>query len=66
MNLTNIIVHHIEKQRGADASLNLRDEVLPIGQTLIEFTESVRDVYYKKSNPSWGIFDPKLNEDESL
>jgi nucleoid-associated protein len=56
VNLKSIVVHQINKDRGGVATLIPRDSLLPISETEIQFVSNVTDVYYKKSNPIYGIF----------
>jgi nucleoid-associated protein len=57
LNLKSIIVHRVSKNRGEKARVKLRTEEWPITEKHIEFVTMVKEVYYKKSNPIWGVFD---------
>lgn len=56
MNLNNIIVHKLDKQAQGNASLELRANVLPNGDKEVEFITNVKQAYYRKSNPNYGVF----------
>lgn len=56
MALKNIIVHKIDKESQGIAQLELRDSLLIIGDRESEFIENLKEVYYKKSNPIYGVF----------
>lgn len=58
MDLKAIVVHRLDKERNGNATVSLRDSLLPINETEQEFISSVNSVYYKKSNPTYGVFDP--------
>ncbi len=57
MNLNSIIVHRIDKEVNGAPSLTLRENGLPITIRETEFVTNVKQVYYKKSNPNYGVFD---------
>lgn len=56
MGLKNIIVHKIDKESQGVAQLELRNSLLTIGEKESEFIENLKEVYYKKSNPIYGVF----------
>lgn len=56
MELHSIIVHRLNKEISGKASLILSDNQLPLEQREIEFVSNIKQVYYKKSNPNYGIF----------
>ncbi len=56
MNLNNIIVHKLDKEAQGRAILELRDNVLPIGDKESEFITNLKRAYYRKSNPNYGVF----------
>jgi nucleoid-associated protein YejK len=56
MNLNNIIVHKLNKEAQGKASLELRENYLPIGEREIEFVTNLKQAYYRKSNPNYGVF----------
>jgi len=58
MELLSIIVHQLLKEANGIATLNLRATVIPITERETEFVSNVKKVYYKKSNPNYGVFDP--------
>jgi nucleoid-associated protein YejK len=60
MNLKALIVHRLDKQAQQTASIILRDHVLSIGPREIELISNVKQVYYKKSNPSYGVFNENI------
>ena len=57
MNLNAIIVHRIDKEAQGVASLTLRQTLLPVTERETEFITNVKQVYYSKSNPNYGVFD---------
>lgn len=60
VNLKAIVVHQVNKVRGGTATLVPRDALLPITDTERHFITNVREVYYKKSNPIYGVFDSNI------
>jgi nucleoid-associated protein YejK len=55
MNLNSIIVHRLDKEVNGVPSLTLRENVLPVTIRETEFVTNVKQVYYKKSNPNYGV-----------
>lgn len=58
MELHSIIVHRLDKESQGNATITLRENLLPVGERETEFVTNIKQVYYKKSNPNYGIFDP--------
>lgn len=56
MNLNNIIVHKLSKEAQGNATLELRQNVLPVREKETEFITNVKQAYYRKSNPNYGVF----------
>ena len=56
MNLNNIVVHKLDKQAQGNARLELRENCLPIGERETEFITNLKQAYYRKSNPNYGVF----------
>lgn len=56
MNLNNIIVHKLNKQAQGNERLELRENCLPIGERETEFITNLKQAYYRKSNPNYGVF----------
>lgn len=56
MDLNNIIVHKLDKEAQGVASIELRERVLPVGEKETEFITNVKQAYYRKSNPNYGVF----------
>jgi len=57
MDIKNLIIHKLEKKQGGNARLTKALKVLPITDMHIKFMDEVKGVYYKKSNPIYGVFD---------
>lgn len=57
MELYNMIVHKVDKSSQGNAKLHLREDLLSIGEREIAFVENLKKVYYRNSNPNYGIFD---------
>jgi nucleoid-associated protein len=62
MNLNNIIVHKLNKQAQGNGSLELRENLLPVGDREIEFVTNLKQVYYRKSNPNYGVFNSNAGD----
>jgi len=60
MELLAIIVHQLIKDANGVATTNLRATVIPVTEREAEFVSNVKKVYYKKSNPNYGVFDPNV------
>jgi nucleoid-associated protein YejK len=60
MNLNSVIVHRLDKESQGNAKLHLAKKPLPGSKKEVEFISNIKEVYYKKSNPTWGIFDKNL------
>ncbi len=58
MILHSLIVHRLDKESQGVATMTLRNNLLPVGDREIEFVTNIKQVYYNKSNPNYGIFDP--------
>lgn len=61
MDLKAIVIHHLDKKSGGNPILVKAPAVLPITQLHIDFVDSLKDVYYHKSNPVYGVFDEKVD-----
>lgn len=57
MNLKHLIIHKLEKKQGSNAKLTKASKELRIGPVHQSFMSEVKSVYYKKSNPIYGVFD---------
>lgn len=57
MELHSIIVHRLDKESHGIATITLRENLLPVSDRETEFVMNIKQVYYKKSNPNYGIFD---------
>ena len=58
MPLQSLIVHKIEKAANQPPLVTLRPAVIEITERETDFVEDIREAYYRKSNPIYGIFDP--------
>jgi nucleoid-associated protein len=56
--IRNLIVHRIVKDRYHESVLKCRDEVLEPTDLARSVVEEMRDVYYKKSGKAFGAFEP--------
>ena len=57
MELKAIVIHKLEKKQGHNAKLSKASKELTIQDTHKNFMKNVREVYYNKSNPIYGVFD---------
>ena len=57
MDIKGIIIHQLEKESGYNAKLTKAKTALKIKEVHEKFMTEVKDVYYKKSNPIYGVFD---------
>ncbi|OKS84557.1 nucleoid-associated protein [Mucilaginibacter polytrichastri] len=57
MEVKQFIIHKLEKQSGFNAKKTERKAPVAITQLHADFMSQVKDVYYKKSNPIYGVFD---------
>jgi len=57
MDLKKIIIHTLVKKKGENAKLTKAKKELAITALHQTFMEDVKNVYYKKSNPIYGVFD---------
>lgn len=57
MDLRALIVHRLDKESNGVGVANLRQSLIPIEEKELEFINNVKETYYKKSNPNYGIFD---------
>ncbi|MBN8877465.1 MAG: nucleoid-associated protein [Sphingobacteriales bacterium] len=57
MELKNIIIHKLEKKQGGNAKLTKASKELIVTDVHRQFMSEVKNVYYKKSNPQYGVFD---------
>lgn len=62
MNVKKMVIHTLEKQVGYKSKLIQAPKELLITPLHQEFMDNVRGVYYKKSNPIYGIFNPAKDE----
>ncbi|WP_297334775.1 nucleoid-associated protein, partial [Flavobacterium sp.] len=49
--------HKLNKKANEAATIELADDSLMITEREISFIKSIKDAYYKKSNPIYGVFD---------
>lgn len=62
INLTNIIVHKINKTAGnKDANLKLADKELGINRQELHFIADIRESFSKRSVPTYGIFEDEFS-----
>lgn len=61
ISLKAVIVHKIEKEANSLATVLTRNNLLPIGDAEVHFIDDVRRIYYEKSNPVYGIFNPEIH-----
>ncbi len=59
MKLKKIVIHNLEKEQQGIAKLRLAAKELTIHDVHTNFMSEVKFVYYKKSNPQFGTFDPE-------
>ncbi|MFC0513377.1 nucleoid-associated protein [Mucilaginibacter angelicae] len=57
MEIKGIIIHDLKKDAGGNAKLKKASKTLVIKEVHDKFMTDVKDVYYKKSNPIYGVFD---------
>lgn len=58
MNLHTIVLHRIDKKaQERNPKLELGDKLLPISTREIECINNIKQAYYNKSNPIYGVFD---------
>jgi nucleoid-associated protein YejK len=57
MELKNLIIHKLEKKQGGNPKLTKAPKELTIHDVHTKFMDEVKEVYYKKSNPIYGVFD---------
>jgi len=57
MDLHSIIVHRLDKESQGNATVTLRQNLISVGEKETEFVTNIKQVYYKKSYPNYGVFD---------
>jgi nucleoid-associated protein len=57
MELHSLVVHRLDKESQGKAGITLSNNLLPVGDRETEFVTNIKQVYYNKSNPNYGIFD---------
>jgi nucleoid-associated protein len=56
MNIKKIVIHTLEKKQGGNAKLKKASKELALTKVHQDFMDEVKTVYYKKSNPIYGVF----------
>lgn len=57
LEIKNLIVHKLTKEVGGMPNIEYRSKGLPLNDTALHFVKNVNHIYYKKSNPTYGVFD---------
>lgn len=53
----NLIVHRVDKERHGDPELDRRDDVLPLDDEALQFVETLHQHYVRDAKKTYGVFD---------
>lgn len=61
MDVKELVIHKLEKKQLGNAKLVKAKKSLKVGEIHTNFMDEVKNVYFKKSNPTYGVFDKAVD-----